>query len=336
MNKDKFYLKKNEGSVDLQQLIAEADAINALCVDYEVPGIARNMVISNDGNLLFSPDGRISRNVEFTDVSLGQLCTKLSIPSAYAQKCMDAGKTKLLAKNMNSWLRDQDSKSSVMVRTYGDSARAIVSPRFTPYDSHDVLRNIEQNLDTSELKINHYCLNEEVLQIRFTGKQMNIDGEDLFAGLFISSSDVGTGSLSVNFYIWKQVCSNGLIVSQFGGRLLHKRHVGVSAESFSEALTAASENYPELVRNAEELVRKNRATFLDENQLELLLAKMAKEAGVSQKARDEILDLSSTRYSQNGRVAMWSVINGITEVAQKYTLERRTELELFAGKLLAA
>jgi len=39
-----------------------------------------------------------------------------------------------------------------------------------------------------------------------------------------------------------------------------------------------------------------------------------------------------TRYG----MSRWGFINGITEVAQMYTLDRREELEQAAGKLLLA
>ena len=39
-----------------------------------------------------------------------------------------------------------------------------------------------------------------------------IDGEDLFAGITLDSSDVGRSGLYVRFFIYKQVCTNGLII----------------------------------------------------------------------------------------------------------------------------
>ena len=39
-----------------------------------------------------------------------------------------------------------------------------------------------------------------------------------------------------------------------------------------------------------------------------------------------------TKYEDN----RWGLINGITEVAQDFTLERRLELEKIAGSLLVA
>lgn len=337
MRENKFFLKNAESNFNFENLMSQAKAIEDMCEDFYVRNISKNMFVRNDGKLTFSEDGITSKTREFTQTSLAQMSQKLNIPTTYAEKCAYAGKTDLLARNMNSWLHDIPDGTGVMLRGYGEFARAIVSTRFSPYDSFDVLDNISKNLDMTGLKINQYVLNEERLQLRMIGDKLSIDGEDLFSGLIISSSDVGTGSLSVNFYIWKQVCSNGLVLAQLGGKLLHQRHMGISADEFSSSLTAASEHYLDFVGVAEDLIRNNRSEFLDEHQMDLLLAKIAKEANVPKKVRDNIVELASTRYAKDAaHISRWDIVNGITEVAQKYELGRRTELETFAGRLLVA
>ena len=55
-------------------------------------------------------------------------------------------------------------------------------------------------------------------------------------------------------------------------------------------------------------------------------------ANLSEENANKVIYLMKDRYD----MSRWGLINGITEVAQDFTLERRLELERMAGNLLVA
>ena len=83
-----------------------------------------------------------------------------------------------------------------------------------------------------------------------------------------------------------------------------------------------------LISNAEEWVRKAKKESLDQEKMQAIMKSMH----LNDKTMESVQSLMNERYD-NSR---WGFINGLTEVAQKYTLDRRLEIEKYAGNLLVA
>lgn len=66
--------------------------------------------------------------------------------------------------------------------------------------------------------------------------------------------------------------------------------------------------------------------------LQRLIDNVRLQTRLNEEGAKKVVSLMSEKYSNN----LWGLVNGITEVAQDYTLERRLELEQIAGNLLAA
>ena len=69
-----------------------------------------------------------------------------------------------------------------------------------------------------------------------------------------------------------------------------------------------------------------------EDDINEFVAFIRQQTNLSDESSRKVIDLMNTKYTDN----RWGLINGITEVAQDFTLERRLELEKIAGNLLAA
>ena len=80
-------------------------------------------------------------------------------------------------------------------------------------------------------------------QYGIENEMLNIDGEDLFAGITLDSSDVGRSGLSVRFFIWKQVCTNGLVISKSAANLFRQKHIGITHEDFATGLKEGLETF---------------------------------------------------------------------------------------------
>jgi hypothetical protein len=166
---------------------------------------------------------------------------------------------------------------------------------------------------------------------------MLVPNEDLYSGIQIDSSDVGRSILTVQNFIYKKVCTNGLVLPRDHGILFKQKHIGISSDDFRENLVASLNIIPDLVVKSEEMIKNTTTIYYDyvfesQDGLQKFIDTLKEGAKVSDTTASNIVDLMTAKYGTN----KWGLINSITEVAQNFTLERRLELEKYAGGLLVA
>ena len=264
--------------------------------------------------------------------------SKIGVPVQYIEKCLKSGREVLARDNMNSWLSDYHK--DLFIRCYKDKIRGVLSSKYSVCDSHEILEVLKDVVNLNKYTVKGSFINEERLHLRLIGNEkLPINGEDLFAGIFLDSSDVGRSILKVNFGIYKQVCTNGLIISRAGGTLFKQKHIGISSEDFYEGLYESMSNVDILVENAVSFVEMASNTSsgydvasLSKEEMEEFAEEIRNRTKLSQEGAEKVINLMQYKYDSS----KWGLINGITEVAQDYTLERRLELETIAGNLLTA
>lgn len=323
----------------LDKLLIKANDIALNSKDYMVrKANTNNFRFNETADITFFSEDQGIRNFPISRYALGQLATKIGVPARYIEKCIDSGRIDLAQDNVNSWLEDYNK--DLFIREYNGGIRGVLSSRYSVCDSHDILEVVNDAVDLSKYKVKGSYLNEERLHVRLIGTEMlPIDGEDLFAGLFIDSSDVGRSILTVKFGIYKQVCTNGLVIARAGGTLFEQKHIGITSEEFHEGLVASLKNVDLLTEHAVEWVQKakhreNHWSALSEYEDDIneFVAYIRQQTNLSEESSRKVINLMSTKYEDN----RWGLINGITEVAQDFTLERRLELERIAGNILIA
>lgn len=320
--------------VTIRNLWERAEEIQSHCTDYTVAEAnSRNFRFNELAGITFVDSAsRDIHNLSLTHHSLGQLSAKVGVPVRYIEKCVQSGRIDLAQDNVNSWLEDYNK--DFFVRAYDDRARGILSSKYSVCDTPEILGVVDDAVDLSKYKVKGSYLSEERLHVRLISKEMlPIDGEDLFAGLFLDSSDVGRNILTVKFGIYKQVCTNGLVIAKAGGTMFEQKHIGITAEEFHEGLVKSLSNVDLLTEHAVEWVaeaKKKRAFSLEDT--EEFITRIRQQTNLSEESANKVIDLMKARYD----MSRWGLINGITEVAQDFTLERRLELERIAGNILTA
>lgn len=325
------------GLTPITSLIKRANMIQADCHDYNVSKVTLKNVMFNNGELTFVDDSTSEiERYPMSRYALSQLGGKIGVPANYLQSCLDTGRLDLASDNVNSWLDDYGK--DLFIREYNGHIRGILSSKYSVCDTPDILDVLQNTVDLNTYKVKGSFLNEERLHLRLVGKEMlPIDGEDLFPGLFIDSSDVGRNILTVQFSIYKLVCTNGLVISKCGGTLFQQKHIGIKSEDFYEGLVASLKNVDLLCESACELVNSTRQKSLEfykytQEDFDAFLAQIKGTTKLSNEGAEKVIDLMKTKYGDS----KWGYINSLTEVAQDYTLERRLEIEKIAGNLLAA
>ena len=333
--------------VTFDDLYSKARDIQALCTDYNVSNVSdRNMMMSSvNGNLVFMPDDNpfieeplVKVDMGMTRYAMSQLCNKLGVPVRYLEKCFDAGMIDLASDNVNAWLSEYNK--NLFIREYDGKIRGILSDRYMTLDTPEIMDVISDVVDSSTYSTKGYYLSPERFHARIVqNEMMNIDGEDLFAGIQIDSSDVGRSTLLVRFMIFKQVCTNGLCVSKGSGVLFEQRHIGISIDEFHSTFKESMNRIPVLIENATEFIedaRQGDGKFsinrYSESQMKEFTERVKLKTKLSDDSVAKVIDLMQNRYSPT----RWGLINSLTEVAQDFTLERRVELEKIAGDMLFA
>ena len=182
---------------DFNALLENAHKIQANCKDYKVAADAIRM--DHLLNLNFE-----DKSLPLSSLATGHLCGKLNVPSRYFSRLVDAHQNVLAAANINCWLTGD--KRTFFLRGYGDHIRGVLSGSYSVYDAPEILTTVKEVFDPENFVLKGSFINEERLHLRLIETEMmDIEGEDLFAGITLDSSDVGRSGLQVKFFIWKRV-----------------------------------------------------------------------------------------------------------------------------------
>ena len=162
-----------------------------------------------------------------TDTAHGQLAEHVGIPKAYYDRLRSNSK-RLLEANVNHWLCDDTRRR--MVRTLDGEARAILSDRYRPLDNYDLAQAVLPALASGAFKIVSSEITEKRLYLKAVTDRITAEvktGDVVQAGITISNSEVGLGSLSVDPFALFLVCQNGMTMPDAAS--LRKVHVGRGA-----------------------------------------------------------------------------------------------------------
>lgn len=316
-----FFMKDKEElnlKATFENLMNQANAIQKLCADDIVP--MSDVVVAKDLKL---------NGMDMTDFARGELCGKLHIPSRYISRCVEEHREDLAAENLREWMKEDTRK--IMLRQYDGHIRGVMSGSYSRYDTPEILESVKEVFGDDRFKIKGSFLNEERMHIRFVeDKQLPIDGEDLFAGVTLDSSDIGRSGLAVKFFIYKKVCTNGLTVSKSSAKMFTQKHIGIDHEDFKSSLEDGLAKFDDIRDQVTEMIQETSKIPLPED-IEDLAKKVKEKTLLSDDDIEEVFDLAVNRYTPT----QWGLINGITEIAQKFSLERRLALEEIAGSMLA-
>ena len=198
------------------------------------------------------------------------------------------------------------------------------------------MKVINSNMDIHKnYSVRNWLINPERLHVRLVSdERLNVPSdEDLFMGVNLDSSDVGRSSLRLSVIIFKQVCTNGLILPQGISKVYRQIHFGAGVDRFEDNVIVALNAVSQMKEVAEEVITKAGSKKLpfdieDEEQVERFRVshKVSKDA--------MSLILQGMKEEKYGKPSVWSLINVMTEVAQDYTLDTRIDIEREAGRLL--
>jgi hypothetical protein len=173
-----------------------------------------------------------------TGTGHGQIATYTAIPAAYYNR-MRADAPGLLAQNVNRWMGDHGDERR-MVRTLNGNVRALLSDRYQRIDNYEVAEVALQMLQAVPgLRIVSTAVTESRLYIKAVSSDVVLPvpgsrrvGDFVEAGVMISNSEIGQGSVSIKPFAHFLVCTNGMVRDS----VLRAAHVGRRVDANIEGL----------------------------------------------------------------------------------------------------
>ena len=285
-----------------------------------------------------------------SELACSQLAKKLNIPFTYFKLMRDLY-PELLDQNINGWLRI-NAPDSYMVRTLDGRARAFLSNRYRRLDNFDLAKSVMPILQQLPgARFESVELTESKLYLKVVSSKTECEvapGDILQAGVIVSNSEVGCGTLRVEPLLYRLVCSNGLIVCD---RSMRKNHAGRALVSDDESVVVYQDDTLEAEDKAIFLkVRDLVQTAVSETTFQLISEKMRKTMGIKITGNPvKVVEVLANRYALNEAECAgvlrhlvsehhlngYGLVNAVTGYSQEVDdYDRATEFEELGGKLL--
>ena len=362
----------------LPEVLAELQRQNGLKRDYIAPATA--FKLENDGEtfVLSHNDGK-RENFDMTDLFHRQIGSTLEIPAKYYD-AMRKQKPELLAQNVNAWFGDRKQSYMIRSMSYevnpeheqhenaegttgigagigagttgtanirktAGVARALLSDRYRRIDNTEIAAAVlplfagQDGMEVASSAVTPNRMYLKILNRRL--EQEVVPGDIVQAGVVISNSEVGLGAVSVQPLVYRLVCSNGLIVNDFGER---KTHIGRTVETVEDTFHIYSSETLEAENRAYMLkLRDATLAAIEETRFAMIVGKLrdSTEAKITGHVSD-VVELTSKAYGLNqgeqesildyliagGDLSLYGLSNAVTRASQDVeSYDRATALE---------
>ena len=268
-----------------------------------------------------------------------QLGTVLDIPSKYYDR-MRTEQPGLLAWNVDWWLGKMDSTH--MIRTLDGSARAFLSNRYRRLDNYQIAGAVLPVIaEMQDARVESSEITENRMYIKVVNRRLEAQvkpGDVVQAGIVVSNSEVGLGSVAVMPLVYRLVYSNGMIVNDLGQRKLHVgRVLDKSWEFFSDQTLQADDNafmmkLADITRSAVDEARFNQVVDKLRQAADAPLTApvsqvieiTGKQYGFTQTEQDNIM----FHLISGGDLSLYGLSNAVTRASQDVECyDRATALE---------
>jgi len=260
------------------------------------------------------------------DSSLNNLCSKLKIGHRYISKCLPVSQ-ELVAHNLNFWIKNNKQRE-LMLRTYDqepiNECRAVLTNRYKRIDS-DVVANasLERLMDMgAELKYAHYdrdTMNITAVLPKLEGEV--VEGDFVQGGITITNSEIGGGSLVVKPFIYRLVCTNGMVAPEYLNQF-YAKHVGkmiIDVDNDEQWKTIVDKmgqqldliSNPELFQENLDKLKEATEKKINSHQIEVL----SKKHGLSDVERAGIFERLNHYVGETFVTSKYDLANAVTNLA---------------------
>ena len=339
----------------------EGKTLQELAAELERQQLAKNDLIVSTGVLSMDSrdDGGIALNVmggqmiqhyDVGEIAHRQIGQFLKIPATYYDR-MRREYPQLLTLNANGWFAKMP-QSKRMLRTLDGTARALLSDRYRRIDNFEVASAVLPIISRMEGAGVESCeLTDSRMYLKVVNPRVTAEikkGDIVQAGVLISNSEVGMGSVTVSPLIYRLVCSNGMIAEDGKLRKYHVGRANESREDFSiyrnetieaddkaflmklEDSVKAAVDQARFAAIVDKLRESTEATFQPQ-QVQQVVELASKEYGFTDSESSGILG----HLAAGGDLSLYGLANAATRQAQDVaSYDRSTELEATGYRII--
>jgi len=334
-----------KNSKSLVELAIELERQSQAKTDYIVD--TKVLEMTPNGSLTINNDS--AQEFPITDHAHTQIAARLDIPAKYYNR-MKSEVPHLLAANVNGWFQSKPERR--MMRTLDGNLRAFLSDRYRRLDNFDlasaalpILAEMGEGIEivSSELTGSRMYIKAINRRLELSVKK----GDVVQAGVCITNSEVGLGSLKVEPLVFRLICLNGLIAQDYATKKYHVGRVADEGEAYElysdETLKADDKAFylkvQDTVRAAVDVAKfgqiVNRMQAATEQKIEgnpvAAVSVLSEKFGYDNEEKSGIL----THLIQGGDLTAYGLLNAITRTSQDLIdSDRSTELERDGSKVL--
>ena len=245
------------------------------------------------------------------------------------------------AEEINRRFRASENAWKIRARRWAPAApaagdavlRAFVSPTYAPIDDLPVFETLRRVLpgEVDGFRFVRLDLTPQSSQyavVSLAEVDLGVRGPDRHRnGFLIANSEVGARSLSILTWIWRLVCTNGMVAaaSQLFRMIHRRRKEGFIDGRIAEAFKLLPEKWE---RAASTLRRARQDTVEDPGAaLQVLLESNPQLRPMSQAVYDA--------FEAEPEPNRFGIVQALTRAAQRFTPEQRLMMEEFAGQVAA-
>lgn len=339
--------------LSLQQMAMEIERQHQLKEDYLVNTDNLKLEPYNSQVYLHMYDEKGIEPVEpmeINQVAHRQLGSRLKIPASYYDRMLTEHPS-LLAENVNAWF--QKEPTTRMLRTMGGTVRAFLSNRYRRIDNIEIAKIVLPLIGQMEgAKFESCQITDSRMYLKVVNTRLEaevVPGDIVQAGVIVSNSEVGEGSVSIQPLVYRLVCRNGMIVNDAQTRKTHLGRINSTDENFilfSEETLAADDHafvlkIQDTVKAAVEEARFSRVVDM---------MQQAKQAPINTRDVPGIVRLTSREFNitedeSNGvlqhliegqDLTLYGLSNAVTRHSQDVeNYDRATKLESIGYNILS-
>ena len=288
--------------------------------DHKVTG--EEIRITREGVLELTNGGPAER-YSLSEVATGQMCQRLGIPVSYYRR-IDSEMKAVVA----NYDLERLSDHSYLLRGKGDWIRGFLSAEYVTYNNSQIAETVSALLKDASVSVKTFVLEETHMFLKIISEDIVDSASGLKGGIMVGNSEVGLASISVEPFVFRQPCTNDLIVAQ--NRSLRQAHIHFTAQELNHRMAGA---IGEGFRVASSVLDKFLATQKErvEDPPEAI-RELAEQRNLTQKFTHEVM----SSYASEPEPNRFGVINAFTAAAQTLPPLERIEMERLAGTLLEA
>ena len=335
----------------LQELAAELERQQLAKKDLIVSTGVLSMDSRDDGGIALNVmGGQMIQHYDVGEIAHRQIGQFLKIPATYYDR-MRREYPQLLTLNANGWFAKMP-QSKRMLRTLDGTARALLSDRYRRIDNFEVASAVLPIISRMEGAGVESCeLTDSRMYLKVVNPRVTAEikkGDIVQAGVLISNSEVGMGSVTVSPLIYRLVCSNGMIAEDGKLRKYHVGRANESRENFSiyrnetieaddkaflmklEDSVKAAVDQARFAAIVDKLRESTEATFQPQ-QVQQVVELASKEYGFTDSESSGILG----HLAAGGDLSLYGLANAVTRQAQDVaSYDRSTELEATGYRII--